>query len=51
MPQGWEGGLGVGLPLARRFLRLEGGDIQALETDCPGLVVTLPVAADARSAT
>lgn len=44
----WEGGLGVGLPLARRFLRLEGGDIQALDTECPGLVVTLPVAPDAR---
>jgi K+-sensing histidine kinase KdpD len=45
----WEGGLGVGLPLARRFFRLEGGDIQGLDTDCPGLVVSLPVAADARA--
>jgi signal transduction histidine kinase len=42
----WEGGLGVGLPLARRFLHLEGGDVRALETDCPGLVVTLPIAPD-----
>jgi signal transduction histidine kinase len=42
----WEGGLGVGLPLAQRFLRLEGGDIRALETDCPGLVVTLPVVSE-----
>jgi signal transduction histidine kinase len=46
----WEGGLGVGLPLARRFLRLEGGNIQALATESPGLVVSLPVAADAASA-
>jgi signal transduction histidine kinase len=46
----WEGGLGVGLPLARRFLRLEGGDIQALDTECPGLVVSLPVATAARTA-
>jgi signal transduction histidine kinase len=47
----WEGGLGVGLPLARRFVRLEGGDIQALETESPGVVVTLPVAAEMRAAT
>jgi len=42
----WQGGLGVGLPLARRFISVEGGDVRALETKSPSLVVLLPVAAD-----
>jgi K+-sensing histidine kinase KdpD len=46
----WEGGLGVGLPLALRFLRLEGGDVRGLDTQGPGLVISLPVAAGARAA-
>jgi len=45
----WEGGLGIALPLARRFLALEGGDIRALATNASGLVVTLPVAANTRA--
>jgi signal transduction histidine kinase len=47
----WDGGLGVGLPLALRFLRLEGGDVRGLDTDSPGLVISLPVTTAARSAT
>ena len=39
----WQGGLGIGLPVARRFIALEGGDIRALETKSPALVVLLPV--------
>lgn len=46
----WEGGLGVVLPLALRFLRLEGGDVRGLDTDCPGLVVSIPTVSDARAA-
>ena len=42
----WQGGLGVGLPLARRFIAAEGGDVRALETKSPSLVVLLPVSAD-----
>jgi signal transduction histidine kinase len=42
----WQGGLGVGLPLARRFIAVEGGDVRALETKQPSLVILLPVATD-----
>jgi signal transduction histidine kinase len=38
----WEGGLGVGLLLARRVVQLEGGRIRSLETPSLGLVVMLP---------
>ena len=46
----WDGGLGVGLPLALRFLRLEGGDVRGLDTEGPGLVISLPLDASAPAA-